>query len=87
MNFFEALAVANEREQLIGKKTEKGATLDEIIIAPSNAEEYQNFINAYIDTLDAQLSIIPYMQSDVIVLGVFDKNRIRQDNVIAISKI
>lgn len=87
MKFLEALVVANEKEQLVGKLKMNGATLDEIIIVPSDVEEYQSFIKAYTHTLNAQQSIVPYMESDVIVLGVFDKKRIRQENVLAISEI
>lgn len=87
MNFFEALVVANQKEKLVGKLGKNGATLDEVIIAPSNAEAYQRFISSYIDTLDAQKSIAPYIESDVKVLGVFDKIRIRRENVIYISEI
>lgn len=87
MRFFEALAVANQKEKLIGKLEKNGAILDEVIIAPSNAEDYQHLISSYIDTLDAQKSIVPYIESDVIVVGVFDKLRIRQENTIVISEI
>lgn len=87
MKFFEALVVANQKEELIGKLIINGATLDEVIIAPSNAIDYQRFITSYIDTLDAQKSIAPYIEADVKVLGVFDKIRIRQDNAFLISEI
>lgn len=87
MKFFEALVVANQKEKLIGKLIIKGATLDEVIIAPSNAIDYEHFINSYFNTLDAQKSIAPYIESDVKVLGVFDKIRIRQDNAFFISEI
>ena len=87
MKFLEALVVANQKEKLIGRLIKNGATLDEVIIAPSNAEDYQIFIKSYIDTLDAQKSIEPYIESDVNVLGVFDKIRIRQDNAFLISEI
>lgn len=87
MKFLEALAVANQKEKLIGKLIKNGATLDEVIIAPSKVEDYQLFIKNYIDTLDAQKSIAPYIESDVSVLGVFDKIRIRQDNALLISEI
>lgn len=87
MKFYEALVVANQKEELIGKLKIKGATLDEVIIAPSNAIDYQHFINSYFNTLDAQKSIAPYIESDVKVLGVFDKIRIRQANVFLISEI
>lgn len=87
MNFFEALEVANQKEQLVGKLRINGATLDEIIIAPSDAEEYQEFIKIYTNTLDAQKSIAPYIESDVTILGVFDKYRIRQEGCLAIDKL
>lgn len=87
MKFFDALVVANRKAKLVGKLKQNGATLDDVIIAPSNAEDYQCFINSYIDTLDAQKSIAPYIESDVIVLGVFDKIRIRRENALVLSEI
>lgn len=87
MNFIDALITVNQKEKFVGRFSKNGATLDEIIIAPSNAEEYQSFIKTYVDTLDAQQSIEPYINSDLIVLGVFDKMRIRQENVLFISEI
>ena len=87
MKFFEALTVVNQKVHLIGKLRQNGAILDEIIIAPSQGEEYDNFIQTYIDSLDAQKSIAPYIQSDVVVLGVFDKSRITHENTLIISEI
>ena len=87
MNFNEALEDVNQKKELVGKLQQNGAILDELIIAPSNSEDYRHFIKTYIDTLNAQQAIIPYIQSDVIVLGVFDKKRIYQDNALIISEI
>ena len=87
MNFHQSLDVANKKEQLVGHLKKNGAVLDEVIIAPTDDEKYQGFIKAYVDTLDAQRAIAPYIKSDVIVLGVFDKYRIRRDNLLSISEI
>lgn len=87
MTFKEALAIANQKSNLVGTVNSEGATLDEIIIAPSNPTEFAQFEKLYNETLDAQKSIVPFMQSDLIVLGVFDKYRIRKENIILVSEV
>lgn len=79
MTFKEALIIAKDKEKMIGS-VRNGARLDEILIAPTNPRELEKFKIAYITNLNAQASIIPFVQSDVEIYGVYDKFRIRQDN-------
>lgn len=81
MTFQEALKVANEKECLVNKLSLNNATLNEVLIAPTDPEEFAIFTQHYQQTLDAQKSIMPFIQSNLIVLGVFDKHRIIHEGI------
>lgn len=86
MEFLEAVKLADSKSGLIGQKT-YGATLDEIIIAPTSINELEAFKNLYVQTLNAQHSILPFMGCDVSVMGVYDKSRIRQIGAVILSDL
>lgn len=87
MKFKEALLVANEKEKLVKQLKFNGATLDEVLIAPTNPDEFSKFEKSYVDTLNAEAAIVPFMQSDLKVIGVFDKHLIRKENIVIFSEI
>lgn len=87
MTFLKALEVANEKSHLVNVLKSHEAVLSEIIIAPSDKIEFEQFKKLYIETLDAQEAVVPFMQSDLIVLGVFDKHRILKEGILLISEI
>lgn len=87
MTFQNALEVANEKSHLINVLKFHGAILSEIIIALSNSIEFERFKKIYIQTLNAQRAIVPFMQSDLIVLGVFDMHRIQKEGILIVSEI
>ena len=66
MEFFKAVKIAQANKHLIGKKL-KDKTIDEIIIMPTNANSQNEFLKRYIQTLNAQESIVPFMNDDVVV--------------------
>lgn len=82
MTFKEALNLIDENKNLIGKKF-RGATIDEFLVAPTDSVQRDQFSRLYIDSLNAQQSALPFINSDVDVLVVCDKHRIRQENFIA----
>jgi len=86
MTFDDAIIIANERAKMIGS-FRNGARLDEIIIAPTNPGELNAFKLNYISTLNAKTSILPYINSDVSVCGVYDKHRIRLENCLIITEL
>jgi hypothetical protein len=86
MKLKEALLEVSEKEHLIGKYTYKNAVLDEILIAPSNSYEFEKFQQEYILNLNAQTALAPYIQSDLRIIGVFDKWRIRYENVLIVAE-
>ena len=86
MNFFDAVQLAKSKEGLIGK-TVQGARLDDIVIVPTSQDELPIFQQIYIQTLNAQQAIAPFMGSDVIVKCVYDKSKIRQMGILLLSDL
>lgn len=86
MNFIEAVKKADVNKHLIGRRY-KGAVIDEIIIAPKDCDEYDKFLKSYCASLDAQESVLPFMNSNVDLYIVFDKSKIHQMNMVFISPI
>lgn len=81
MEIKEALDKTNAHKDLLGKKM-NGASIDELIIVPTNIELKRQFEESYIDSLDALAAIKPFTNVDVDIFVVFDKHRIRSQNVI-----
>lgn len=59
-----------------------GASIDELIIVPTNKDSRQQFERLYVSTLDARMAIKPFIAEDVDVLVVFDKKRIHEQGVL-----
>lgn len=81
MTFNEALKLIKDNRNLIGRIV-KGAPMDEFVVVPTNPESKAKFEKIYIQTLDAQKAIAPFLSEDVIVRIVCDKKEIRDDNII-----
>jgi hypothetical protein len=86
MNFFKAVEIAEKNKKLVGQKY-RGGIIDEIIIYPTNPEMCEEYKKEYVKSLDAQASIAPYMESDVDIVVVVDKWRIRKERCIAFSSL
>lgn len=87
MTFVEALNIANQKEALVNRLTSNNAILNEVIIAPTDPNEFAKFKQSYIHTLDAQRSIAPFIKSDLMVLGVFDKLRIKKEGILLMKEL
>ncbi len=86
MNFNEATELVNRNLHLIGQQY-RGATIEELIIRPINQNEFAAFSNTYLRTFDANLSIQPFLESDLTVDVVCDRDRIRVQNVFVRTEI
>lgn len=86
MKFLEAVELASKKSNLIGTSTDKGGTIDDIIIVPTDPREREGFIRSYLMSFNAQQSIVPYINSDVQVLAI-DKERIREQNIFIYTTI
>ena len=80
MNFKEATELKNKNEHLIGQKY-RGGTIEELIIRPTNGNEFDAFTKSYLRTMNAELSIQPFLESDLIVDAVCDRAKIRTNNI------
>lgn len=64
-----------------------GASIDELIIAPTNIDSRQQFERLYIGSLDAQMAINPFVAEDVDILVVFDKKRIPEQGILTSASL
>lgn len=80
MDFLDAVKLAGKNGHLIGK-TYKGSRIDEIIVYPTDSNEFSEFGRQYILLNSAQKAIALFMNSDVRVGIVADKHRIRTQSV------
>ena len=86
MKFIDALKIAKANEHLIGT-TMKGSSIDEIIIMPTDKKESEEVQVLFGQTLNPQQSIAPFMGSDVEVYALFDKRRIRTENLFLVTNL
>ena len=86
MNFFKAVKIAEANQHLIGKEW-NGATIDEVIIAPTDPLLWAYFKRSYFQSLNAQQSVVPFMNSNVDVYVVCNKKQIRTLNLFVYTPI
>lgn len=86
MNYKEAFELKNKNEHLIGQKY-RGGTIDEIIIRPKNDEELDIFMKSYIRTLNAEKSLQPFLNSDLHVFAVCEKDKIKSSIFVFMTEI
>lgn len=86
MNFIEAVRIAEANQHLIGKVW-NGATIEDVIVAPTDTFQWSEFERFYISSLNAQESIVPFMNSDVEVFVVCDRFRIRAQRIFVYTSI
>lgn len=80
MRIENALKQIKAHKYLLGKSL-NGANIDELLIVPTNVDSRQQFEKLYINCLDAQAAITPFVGEDVEIHAVFDKKRIRTQNI------
>ena len=86
MNLIDATELKNKNEHLIGQKY-RGDTIDEIIIRPKNDEELDIFMKSYIRSLNAEKSLQPFLNSDLHVFVVCEKDKIKTSSFIFMTEI
>jgi hypothetical protein len=86
MTYNEALEVVNNNQNIIGKRI-KGARIDEILIHPLNSKQWEEFSKSYVQSLNAQNSLLPYLGSDLGVSVVLDKQKIRSHSIFFYTSI
>lgn len=81
MEIKKARQVKEKNEQIIGLKDEKGFTATSIIIVPSNPHHNEQFLKLFIESKDAELSLIPYLNEDLEVWAI-DEIYLKRDNIL-----
>ena len=81
MNFQKAKLIKELNINLIGKIYNE-ATIDELVLFPTNAELSERFTKLYLRTLDGDKAIIPFIGTDVDIVAIFDKNSIMKQHVL-----
>ena len=80
MNINKATELKNKNKHLIGQKY-RGGTIEELIIRPTNEKEFNAFIQSYLRTMDANISIQPFLTSDLTVDVVCDRAKIQTNGI------
>ena len=74
MGIQEALEKIDTHKDLLGKQL-NGASIDDIALK-------RQFEKLYISSLDAQAALVPFLDKDVDIMVIFDKHKIRRQNII-----
>lgn len=81
MGVQEALEKIDTHKDLLGKQLNE-ASIDDLIIVPTNIALKRQFEELYISSLDAQAALVPFWDKDVDIMVIFDKHKIRSQNII-----
>ena len=81
MNFQKAKLIKEQNVNLIGKM-HNGATIDELVLFPTDSKLSEKFTKLYLLTLDGDKAIIPFIGTDVDIVAIFDKDRIMKHKVL-----
>ena len=86
MDFFNAVRLAEANEHLVGKEVNRNV-IDEIIIMPTDEREQEQYKQCFVQYMNAQRAIAPFMTSDVEVYALFQKHLIRSTGFFVVWKI
>ena len=86
MDFFNAVKLAEANEHLVGKVVNRDV-IEEIIIMPTDEREQELYKQYFVQYMDAQRAIAPFMTSDVDVYALFQKHLIRTTGFFVVWKI
>jgi len=86
MEFEKALNLKKRNNHLLGKKVDS-STIDELILVPTDQASADKYLKAYIQLLDGDKSINPFIGEDVEIFAVFDKRNIRHLNLFNYTNI
>lgn len=86
MNYVEAAKIKQENIHLIGTSDEKGFTIGDIIILPTDENEKKLFFQSYLSSWDAESALFPFISSDLQVWTI-DTNYLKRANILFYNKI
>lgn len=80
MTYLEAEKLKENNLHIIGLK-HNGGNIDELIIHPTDPNEFEKFITEYLNDYDFEKAIRNFKETDLIVSVVFDKENTWKRNV------
>lgn len=86
MKYKEAQEVIRTHSHLIGKINEKGFVINELIMVPQDEKMRNQYIQSYVQTKDADRSIKPYIDEELLVWAIDTKHLI-ESNVLFYQEI
>lgn len=86
MTYQEAVQIKDDNQHLIGQNY-RGSEIEDIIIQPTNPQEFQTFKVHYIHSLNADEAIKPFINSEVFVAAVFKRADILKTRFFAQTNI
>lgn len=86
MTYEDAVKLRSKNEFRIGSINDKGFYIGEIIIVPSNEDNRNKFFRQYLYNRNAELSILPFSNDDVLVWAI-DTKHLQQNNVLFYDNI
>lgn len=86
MTYEDAVLLRNKNVHRIGEVTEKGFTINEIIIVPYDEHKRNSFFLQYLISHDAMASIKPYINDEVLVWAI-DTKHLEQNNMLFYDNI
>lgn len=86
MTYEEAIKLRNEKLNLIGSTDEKGFTIGEIIILPTDEREQDLFFKQYLYSWDNDTAVFPFRQSDLQVWAV-DTDYFKKASILFYNKL
>jgi hypothetical protein len=86
MNFIQAKKLFDMNQQLIGRQI-KGATIDELVICPTDKAQYEDFIKRHLTTHKGSEAILPFLNEDLDIFCVLDKQRIKVNSTMLVLRL
>lgn len=86
MTYSNALILKEANKQIIGKQKDN-SIIDEIIITPTDPILKIKFLKLYIELINSDAAILPFSNSEVELLVVFDKHKIEEREILIYSSL
>ena len=86
MDYSEAIKFRNDKECLIGTKTDKGLKIGQLLIVPADEGDRRKFFSSYFFIGDENEAIRPFVGSPVEVWAI-DTEFLNKNNVLFYDKL
>ena len=86
MTYNEAINLKNDNIRLIGSTDEKGFTIGDIVILPTNDKEQELFFKQYLLSWNNESAIFPFRNSDLQVWAI-DTDYLKKASILFYNKL